>query len=107
MAVQFGAADRALLSAPDWLAGADVEIAAAARDYFAYCGTYEVHDDTVIHFVKSSLAPNWIGQEQHRQVVLDGDTVTLSTPPTSVGGQQQVATLVWQRVVSSFTGAEA
>ena len=43
MAVQFGAANRARLAASDWLGGADAEIAAAARDYFAYCGTYEFH----------------------------------------------------------------
>ena len=42
MAVQFGAANRPRLPDPDWIAGADVDIAAAARDYFAYCGTYEV-----------------------------------------------------------------
>jgi len=52
MAVQFGAANRARLAAPDWLGGADAEIAAAARDYFAYCGTYEFHDDTVVHRVE-------------------------------------------------------
>jgi hypothetical protein len=98
MAVQFGAANRPRLTTPDWVGGADPEIAAAARDYFAYCGTYEVHDSVVVHRVESSLMPNWIGGEQPRHVVLDGDTVTLSTPPTLVGGQQQVATLVWQRV---------
>ena len=98
MAVHFGAANRAHLAEPDWLAGADADIAAAARDYFAYCGAYEVHDDMVVHRVESSLIPNWIGGEQMRRVALNGDTVTLSTPPTSVGGRQQVATLVWQRV---------
>ena len=98
MAVQFASTNRPRLTTPDWVGGADPEIAAAARDYFAYCGTYEVHDSVVVHRVESSLMPNWIGGEQQRQVVLDGDTVTLSTPPTLVGGQQQVATLVWQRV---------
>jgi hypothetical protein len=98
MTVQFGAAQRPQLEAPDWIAGADVEIAAAARDYFAYCGAYEVHDDTVVHHVALSLIPNWIGGEQVRRVELNGDTVTLSTPPTSVSGRQQTATLDWQRV---------
>src|SRR5829696_4006615 len=83
---------------PDWLGGADAEIAAAARDYFAYCGTYEFHDDTVVHRVEVSLIPNWMGGEQVRHVVLDGDTITLSTPPGPIGGRQQAASLVWQRV---------
>jgi len=98
MAVQFGAANRARLAAPDWLGGADAEIASAARDYIAYCGTYEFHDDTVVHRVELSLMPNWMGGEQVRHVVLDGDTITLSTLPGPIGGRQQAASLVWQRV---------
>lgn len=98
MAVQFGAANRARLAASDWLGGADAEIAAAARDYFAYCGTYEFHDDTVVHRVELSLMPNWMGGDQVRHVVLDGDTITLSTPPVPIGGRQQAASLVWQSV---------
>lgn len=97
MAVQFGRADRARLAVGDWIAAPAGEIATAARDYFAYCGTYEVHDGTVVHRIELSLMPNWIGGEQTRLVALDGDTVTLTTPPTPVGGRQQVATLVWQR----------
>ena len=101
MAVQFGRANRAHVASadwPDWVAGADADIAVAARNYFAYCGTYELRDGTVVHRVELSLMPNWIGGEQVRVVALNGDTVTLATPPTLVGGQQQVGTLVWQRV---------
>lgn len=98
MAVQFGAANRNHLAGSDWLAGSDAEVAAAARHYFAYCGTYEVHGDTVIHHVALSLMPNWIGGELVRHVALHADRVTLTTPPTPVGGQQQTATLIWQRV---------
>jgi hypothetical protein len=98
MAVQFGASNRTRLAVPDWVAGDDTEIAAAARDYFAYCGTYEFHDEMVSHHVELSLMPNWMGVEQIRHVTLNGDTVTLSTPPTPVGGQHQTAILVWERV---------
>src|SRR5215217_5620895 len=68
MAVQFGADHRPRLATSDWVAGSDAEIAAAARDYFAYCGTYEYHDDTVTHHVLLSLMPNWMGGEQVRHV---------------------------------------
>jgi hypothetical protein len=98
MAVHFGAADRARLADGDWVAGADAEIAAAARVYFAYCGTYEVHGDTVVHRIESSLMPNWVGGEQTRHVARNGGTITLTTPPTLVGGRSQVGTLVWRRV---------
>jgi len=73
------------------------EIAAAARDYFAYCGTYELRGGEVVHRVEQSLFPNWIGAEQVRLVALDANRVILSTPPTPLGGRQQIATLVWER----------
>lgn len=53
--------------------------------------------DTVVHRVKLSVMPNWIGGEQVRLVALSGDTVILSTPLMPLGGRQQTATLVWQR----------
>jgi hypothetical protein len=52
----------------------------------------------VVHHVEQSLMPNWIGAEQVRLAMLDGSRVTLSTPLLPVGGRQQIATLVWQRV---------
>jgi Lipocalin-like domain len=97
MAVQFGRADRACLAVGDWAGATPAEIAAAARDYFAYCGTYELRDGEVVHRVELSLMPNWIGRELVRLVAFDGERVRLSTPPTEVGGRQQIATLVWER----------
>ena len=107
MAVQFGRANRPRLDVGDLLAGADAEIVAAARDYIAYCGTYEFHDDEVRHRVELSLMPNWIGGEMVRLVALDGDIVTLATPPVPVGGRQQVATLVWQRMGGQVSATRA
>jgi hypothetical protein len=97
MAVQFGRAERAHLAVGDWVGAGPAEIATAAREYFAYCGTYEYRDGEVMHRVELSLMPNWIGGEQMRLVVFDEDTITLATPPMPVGGRQQIATLVWQR----------
>jgi hypothetical protein len=58
MAAQLGRPDRPRLTVADWLAASDADIAAAARDYFAYCGTYEFRDTTVVHRVDLSLIPN-------------------------------------------------
>ena len=71
IAVPVGATKRPRLTTPDWVGGPDPEIAAAARDYCAYCGTYEVHDSVVVHRVELSLMPDRIGVEQQRHVVLD------------------------------------
>jgi hypothetical protein len=97
MAVQFGRADRARLAVGDWADATPAEIATADREYFAYCGTYELRDGEVVHRVELSLMPNWIGRELVRLVAFDGRRVSLSTQPTLVGGQQQIATLVWER----------
>ena len=97
MAGQLGRADRADITVGDWEAAPDAEVSAAARDYFAYCGTYEVCGDTVVHRVELSLLPNWIGGEQTRLVELGGDMLTLSTPPLLIGGQLRTPALVWRR----------
>jgi hypothetical protein len=97
MAGQLGRADRAYLSVGDWEAAPDPEVAAAARAYFAYCGTYEVRGETVVHRVGLCLMPNWIGGDQVRDVALDGDRLTLSTVFVALGGRQQTASLVWHR----------
>lgn len=98
MAVQFGRAGRARVTTGDWVAAEPAEIAAAARDYIAYCGAYELRDGVVVHRVELSLLPNWIGGELVRLATFEGERVTLSTSPTPVGGRQQTATLVWERV---------
>jgi hypothetical protein len=98
MSVQFG---RAGLVGPEdgsWVGADPADIVAAARDYYAYCGAYEVRDGEVVHKVALSLMPNWMGGEQVRLTAFEGDRVTLATPPLPIGGRQQVATLVWERV---------
>ena len=97
MAGQFGRAGRAPVAAGDWAAAPEAEVAAAARDYVAYCGTYEVRGDTVVHRVELSLMPNWIGGEQVRRLALDGEVLTLATPPMPLGRRPRTFALVWRR----------
>jgi hypothetical protein len=101
MAVQFGRAIRDPLVGSDWWAATAEAIGEVARDYFAYSGTYTYHAGEVVHQIMVSLMPNWVGGTQVRQVQLEGDQLILATPPTPVGGRQQVATLVWHRVSSA------
>jgi hypothetical protein len=42
--------------------------------------------------------PNWIGGEQQRFWELDGNTLSITTPPLRLEGRPQVSALVWERV---------
>ena len=90
-------AERAAFSADDLLAGSRDERAAAAASYISYAGTYELRASTVVHHVRASLFPNWVGTDQERLVEWDGGRLILSTVPTVFGGQRRTARLVWER----------
>jgi hypothetical protein len=98
MTVMFGDPNRLPLDSSDWRLNTDGSIAAAARAFIAYGGTYDLRDGEVSHHVAVSLIPNWIGQTLTRRVVLNGNTLTLATPEMLVDGRTQTATLTWQRV---------
>lgn len=95
-----GRLTRAAFAAGDLLAGSPEERAAAAAGYVPYAGTYEPRARTVIHHVLASLVPNWVGTDRERFVGWDGGRLLLSTTPITVGGRQQTARLVWERVGS-------
>jgi hypothetical protein len=90
--------DRATFAAGDLLSGSIEEKAYAAGTYVSYCGRYEFRGDTVIHHVDLSLFPNWVGVDQERLVEVRGDRLTLSSRPILLGGMQQSAHLIWERV---------
>ncbi|NEQ77699.1 MAG: lipocalin-like domain-containing protein [Okeania sp. SIO2C9] len=66
----------------------------AAKGYTAYTGSYEIQDNKVIHHVKVSLIPDWVGTVQERTFKFLGDKLILTAPP--VGDVSYV--LTWQRV---------
>ncbi len=90
--------NRAPFAAGDLLGGSPAEKAHAAETYVSYCGRYEFRGDVVIHHVELSLFPNWVGVDQERLVELTGNQLTLSTRPLVLGGRQQTAHLLWERV---------
>ncbi len=59
-----------------------------------YSGTYRVDGDKVFHQVTVASSPARVGKEMVRQARLDGDTLTLDTPPDA----SPKATLVWKRI---------
>ena len=77
------------------------EKATAFDTYVSYCGTYEISADSVIHHVRASLFPNWVGGDQHRIVEWVGDNLRLSTPPMPIAGKVQTVHLLWKRLGAS------
>jgi hypothetical protein len=100
MAVQIGDPDRSAFTTADPGAAADGEVRAAFHGYLAYFGTYTVEPDrgVVVHHLEMCLNPNWIGVDQVRYFDLQGDRLTLVTPPMAGGGGKLVATLIWERL---------
>jgi hypothetical protein len=98
MSVAIMRPDRAKFAAGDLLSGSAQERAQAAGTYVSYCGQYEFRGDTVVHRVELSLFPNWVGSDQERLVELRGNRLRLSTHPVLLGGVQQTAHLIWERV---------
>jgi CubicO group peptidase (beta-lactamase class C family) len=92
------------LSVNDRLAPPAEERAQAFSTLVAYAGTYTLTGDKVVHHVEIDALQNRVGSDQVRYVTLQGNRLTLKTPPISRGGEQQVLELVWERLK---TGAPA
>jgi lipocalin-like protein len=97
MSVQLAAANRAELATASALGGAEDERADAYSSYVAYSGEYWLDGDVVVHRVRMSLYPNWVGREQRRSVELSGDRLVLQTPSAAAGGQTYVNRVSWSR----------
>ena len=94
--VTLAKADRAQLSTDDLVGGGEGERAEAYSSYIAYCGTYEVEGNVVIHRVRMSLFPNWVGSEQVRDFEVSGDELVLRSR-VKLGGELVVGELRWIR----------
>lgn len=100
MSAQVANIHRPAFAANDRLKGTPAEIKAALEGYTAYFGTYDfdMSKKTVIHHVKSSLFPNWVGTDQVRYFEFAGNRMTLRTAPMHIGGKDVIGTLVWAKI---------
>ena len=75
------------------------ERAEAAGGYLAYSGPYHVDEDNsaVWHEMAVSLYPNWLGENQKRNVRFDGDRLILSSDPLVFRTITLFPTLIWRR----------
>lgn len=99
MVAIMGPGDRPRFASGDVTGGSDDERARAFATFVAYGGAFEIDGETVSHRVETSLFPNWIGTVQRRRWDLDptGRTLTLTSPPVTLGGATRVQRLTWER----------
>ena len=83
----------------DFLRPTPEELKEAWDGYFGYFGTYTVEESAgVLTFhVAGAAYPNYIGTDQRRFFVLDGNRLTLRTPPERAGGADITYVIVWER----------
>ena len=99
MAVQVMQVDRLLADSSDPFSASTSEIVAAWMGFVSYAGHYETDPSkhVVIHHLEMCSFPNWVGTSQQRFYSFEDDTLVLSTPPMSLGGESAVSTLIWER----------
>ena len=98
MMVVIAADGRKPLSVADIASAPAEERAQAYSTFIAYAGRYTYTGDKVIHHVEVASLQNNVNTDQVRSVKLEGDRLTLRTPPISRGGVLQTWELVWERL---------
>ena len=100
VSIQFMQRDRPRFKSGDAWRGTLEEERAAFEGYFAYAGKYtlDLARSMVTHHLEISSAPNYVGIDLPRNVTLEGDRLTLRTPPRTLAGQTSTSTLIWERV---------
>jgi hypothetical protein len=70
------------------------------RTMTAYAGTYAVKGSALNIHVEVAGLPEWVGTDQEREFVLEGDRLTIRSRPTrsSSDGRNYVYVLVWKRL---------
>lgn len=90
-------AERPHFATGEALTATDAEKVAAWNSFYSYAGRYEVIGDRVIHHVEASMYPNWVGIDQERTLTIEGDRLTLSTPPQRTHRGTQQSIVRWRR----------
>jgi hypothetical protein len=97
---------RCQLSADAWDRTSSAGLAKLAEGYIAYCGTYDVLEETqqVIHTPIIALLPNLLERAQLRTYTFDGQLLTLETVRIGTEGLPITARLVWRRYAEFIEG---
>ena len=99
MSVNLSADGRKPLSGDRFTTPAE-ERAQAFSTWIAYSGTYDITPEGIMHHVEVATFQNWVGTEQFRFVIVEGDSMNVKTPPIKgpPDGKTKVMTLVFKRL---------
>ena len=80
--------------------GAGQNNTSAIGGYDSYFGTYEVNKETnqVAHTLVGSINPGNIGMTVHRNLLVEGDKLTIKLETTTREGEPVTRTLTWKRI---------
>jgi hypothetical protein len=98
MMVEIMKKERKYFASNNFLQGTAEEILSAYSGFVAYGGRYTINPiaKQVIHHIKISSFPNWVGQDQLRYYEFNHDLLLLSTPVMDSIRHQ----LIWQKIQS-------
>jgi hypothetical protein len=90
---------RPLFESGDFLRPTSEELEEAFVGYFGYFRSYTIEKSAgVLTFhVEGAAYPNYIGTKQRRFFILDGDRLTLRTPPERAGGADITYVVIFER----------
>jgi hypothetical protein len=69
-----------------------------ARSYLAYGGRWRVEGEVLMHDVRMSLDPTWVGTTQQRPFSLAGDQLSMAIAERAIGDVVGESRLTWRRV---------
>jgi hypothetical protein len=66
---------------------------------YAYAGTFAMKGETVTIHIESAWQPSWVGTDKVRTMRIDGDFLTITTPPMSspVDGRMYISVTRFKR----------
>ena len=76
------------------------ERAQAFSTNISYSGSYDITAEGIMHHVEVATFQNWVGTDQFRYVVVEGDAMNVKTPSIKgpPDGKTKVMTLVFKRI---------
>jgi hypothetical protein len=99
MSVHVAGTPTGTISRADFLKLSPADRAVCFDEYYAYYGTFEVDEvaHVVTHRIVSSLLPYETATILKRDISINGDMLSLLTPPRNDGGKTTFNRLVWKK----------